>query len=424
MGTISIDFDLLRDAADKSRFVADKLEDYADAMPGKVTGPLNSLTGGASSLTSTASSLASSKAAELRRRAGSYRSLASSVETFVSQASGADDDVRKKLAGLVDKREDGLSWWDKIGYGFFQLVNDVLGDSDIGTLLRNVLSAISSASEMIERAIKGAFDWFKHGNGRYVLDALVSILGAVGAVITAVLSFPVSGIIGAIMAGLAIFVAVDKVLDAVTTVVATTTACLENSTEPGLARYHGSATSYSEFAKRFTHDATLQDITSRLSATANVADFVVSFGGFFSYKGQVLKNGEMVDATKYAFKKDVVIANLNKQIGRNAVTYKDGPLKGLPQRIDGKLKYTFDPKIFGFSSDMSASDGIKSVKCLTSFTRDATRIDENFRKGDWFGGIEDLSSLLFSDFATGIKAPGTTFSLISLKDQFPAIFGK
>lgn len=423
MSAISIDFNLLRDVASKSRSTAGKLDSYADAIPGKVTSPLGSLTGGASSYTSTASSLAGDKAAELRSRAGSYRSFAQSMETFATDAQNADAEVKRKLSELVDAREDGLSWWDKISYGFFQLVNDVLGDSDVGTFLRNVLSAIGTASDMIKRAIKGVFDWFKHGAGRYVLDAFVSVLGAVGAVVAVIGSFPISGFVSAVMMCLTVFVAADKILDAVAATAAAARACSEDSTDPGLARYHGSATNYAEFAKRFTNDATLQGIAARLSAGADVADFITSIGGFFSYKGQIMKKGEAVDATVYTLKRDVVVSNLNKQIGRNALTYKDGPMKGLPQPIDGKLKFNFDLKVFGLSADMSAADKIKSIKCMTSFTRDATRIDENFRRGDWFKGIKDLSSLGFSDFATGIKAPGTMFSIISLKDTIPAMVG-
>lgn len=422
MATITIDFNILGDAVNKSRSVADELEDYADALPGKVTNPLWSLTGGSSSNTSTAASLASKKATELRSRAGDYRSLATKMESFGEDAKQADEDVRERLAGVVKEREKGLSWWDRIATSLFRVLNDVLGDDVISQLIRDVLNGMESFAQDVMHGLKTALNWFKHGNGRYVLDALVSILGAIGAVVTAVLSFPVSGIFGIIMAAAAIVVALDSVADAITTTIAAHQAFARNDTEPGRARYYGSATSYAEFAKRNGAPSWLQNLTTGMSKFADFAGIVVTVGNLFSYRGVKTKGDEVIKnpktrrrvyQNKYKFDRNVVEMNLKKKFGWKADVYKKGANTGLPKfDKNGNMKGKFSIFGWGLPSGSSYSPDrlsefnskISYTKRIFSTTKDVTRIGENFTRGEIRNGLLDLSKLTFSD-VTKLEGP-------------------
>lgn len=429
MGTITIDFDILNDAVSKSRSVADELEDYANAFPGKVTNPLGSLTGGSSSLTSTAASLANNKAAELRKRSEDYRSLARKLEHFGKAAIQADKAVKDQFADVVKEREKGLNWWDRIATTLFRILNDALGDDVISQLIRDVLNGVESLVQNAIHGFKEAFNWFKHGNGRYVLETLVSILGAIGAVCTAIASFPVSGIFGIIMAAAAIVVAVDSVADAITTTIAAHQAFARNDTEPGRARYYGSATSYAEFAKRNQWPAWLQNLTTGMSKTADIAGLFVTVGNLFSYRGvktegsKVIKNPKTrrrVYQNEYKFDRSVVEMNLRKKFGWKADVYKKGVKTGLPKfDKNGHMKGKFSvfswglPKGSTYSPDKINELGSKLsyAKRVFSTTMDVTRFGENFARGEVVDGFKDLSKLAFGD-VTKLEGPKSITNLV------------
>lgn len=439
MATVTIDFDILSDAISRSNGVADRLEDYADAVPGKITGPLGSLTGGSSGYTSTASSLAASKASELRTRAERYRKVAGKLDGFIEEARDADTKVADGIAAVVKEREKGLSWWDKIATTLFRVLNGVLGDDVISQLVRDVLNAIDSITQDAARGIKAAIDWFKHGDGRYVLEGLVSILGAVSAVLVAIASFPASGF-ALLMAGLAVFVAADKVLDSIATTVSMCQAIATDDNEPGLARYYGSVTNYSKWADRSDAPQFLKDALSFTSKTADVAEIVLLVGNLFSYRGvktttgkdgslEVYKNPatrRRVYQNKYRFDRQTLEMNLKKQFGWKPEVYKKGVNTGLPKfDKNGNMKGKFSIFNFGFPKGSSyspdrineANSWISYGKRAISTVKDATRIDENFSKGNIITGLEDVSKLVFSDISNGIKAPGSVTSTYSTLEK-------
>lgn len=418
MATITIDFGALNDAVSKSKAVASDMESYADGLSGKVVAPLGSLTGGSSAEVSGAISLAQAKASQLRERAERYVSVANQVKSFGKSARDADEAVGNKLSGFVESRKKGLSLWGHISCGIYQVLG---GGGVVGHVVRSLLNRADTAFQGRVNAIKKIWDWFKHGEGRYVIDFVFSFVGAVGALAAVVYATPAATFVGGLMLALSVFVAVDKVVDFFVTTVATCTALKENSTEPGRARYYGSATSLSEFSKRYTKNSTFQKAAQMWGASADIAEFFVGIGNLFSYSGFMTVNGKKVPTTGYAFNKDTFMVNLNKQFGREAIVYKTGPNAGAPRLFNGKIKYTFNPKLFGLSSNMKGLDKVKSVKCLTSLVRDSTRIDENFARGDLLGGLGDLASLAFSDFATGIKAPGTIKSGVSAFKGFQTL---
>lgn len=443
MATVTIDFGILDTAVKRSNDVANELDDYADAFPSRISRPLGSLTGGSSSYTSTAATLAANKVGELRGRAEQYRAVSRHLSDFGDAARAADTTVKNRFAGVVKEREKGLSWWDKIATTLFRVLNGVLGDDVISQLVRDVLNAVDSFTQDVAKGVKAAVDWFKHGDGRYVLEGILSVLGAVSAVLVAIASFPASGF-ALLMAGLAVFVAADKVLDAVATTVSMFEAVSANDEEPGLARYHGSVTSYSKWAERSDMPQFLKDALSFTSKTADVAEIVLLVGNLFSYRGVKTTTGKDGSTTvyknpstrrrvyqnKYSFDRQTLEMNLKKQFGWKPEVYKKGVNTGLPKfDSKGNMKGSFSIFNFGFPKGSSYSpDRVNEINSWVSYgkrafstVKDVTRVDENFSRGNIVSGLEDVTKLVFSDFSSGIKAPGSTISTYSTLERIGVV---
>lgn len=304
MATVEIHYDRLDDTATRFRSVASEMDAYADALPGNVSNPLNSLTGGSSGFTSSAVSLASAKARSLRDRAEQYRSAATKVESFKESAKAADDMVAERMRELADRRDDDLSWWDKIKVGLFNVLTDLFDNTAIGDLVRDILNKIDFVAEFVERGLKAVGDWFKHGGGRYLLDVVLKAIDLASSVflvmdfLTAFAAmaawfFPVGAIIGCILVGAAIFVTVKKTIDlGVTADAAAKGWQYGASDEPGLARYYGETGSLSDWTKKYTTNAALQQGTKVFDVAADTTDFVLGFASMgFSKNADGLVDG-------------------------------------------------------------------------------------------------------------------------------------
>lgn len=385
MPKITISFDALEEAAKKFRKVADEMDVYADELPKKVNSPLGALSGGSSSDTATASSLASQKAAELRERAIGYRDVAQSIDAFSTAASNADANVATTIGKVADARAEALTFWQKVGYVLHEALNFGLGDSDAAAFLRNAANWLGTLKEGAGLAMKKVYNFFKRGEGRYILDIAVSVASATLAVISAVLLFPASGFIGCLMLGLSAFVALDSVLDAFATVYSSGQALFLNSTEPGLARYRSQGSSLSGWFKQNTTSRGLQNFFEGFGLVADVAGIVTSFGSL----GQVKTGGKV---TSYDFGNDNVLKNLKGTLGLKPKLDKNGA-EVLGK--NGKTAYVFKPNLFNFGSDSGTTTNIKRFKCITSFTKSTTRADESI--GMLSDGIKN------SDVASALK---------------------
>ncbi len=412
MANVKIDFSGLEDAARKCRDVADRMDDYADELPRKVNTPLGSLSGGSSANTATAASLASQKAAELRSRASSYRSVAREIEDFSSAASEADAWVAKRIGRVADSRAEDLSFWDKVGYVFHEALNFVLGDSDAATFLKNAFNWVGTLKEGLGLALTKVYDFFKRGEGRYVLDIVLSVASATLAVIAAVALFPASGFIACLMAGLTAFVALDSVLDAFATIYSSGQALFLNSTEPGLARYRSQGSSLSGWFKQNTTNRGLQNFFEGFGLVADLAGIVTSIGGL----GQVKTNGKV---TGYDFGDTNVIRNLKGSLGlKPKLDDKGSPVIG----ADGKELFEFKPNLFNFNASDDPEVPIKRLKSISGLTKFGTRADETFDTlgdgikngdmGDILKGLSDISSG-FKSAVPNVSLPGTYLNAAS-----------
>lgn len=285
MTTVSINLALLERAAERANKVQDKLDDYADEIPGIVNTPLASLEGGSSGYTSTAASRASAKARSLDSRASDYAALSQHIDSFVGAVRQADANVEKRIVAITSPYVDAMSFWQRVSYYFDAAFNDVLGSTLVGKFMNALHNAYEVAVDMREEVLRSVRDYFKYGDGKYVLNIALSALGAIGAVFGALASFPVSGVFAAIMAGISAIAAIVAVVDFGSTLLSNLKALKLNATEPGLARYYGDVDSVSDYANKTSTNSKWRSIASGFDTAGKVAGIAGFFGSAFITKG-------------------------------------------------------------------------------------------------------------------------------------------
>ena len=356
MTTISIDFDALRDASSKASSAAGRLEGYADALSSSVLHPLGGLTGGSSPNTASASSLALEKSRELRNKADGYRSLSRSIQTFESSACRADKQVFRSIEKVADKRAVDLPWWNKAGRVLHGLFDGTLSKTDVGKVIKQFVNWKTAVYAKRDQVLKKVFDWFKRGNGRYVLQMVESGLAVAGAIAAI---FAVTGPLAIVAGVLLTIVAFKKAMDAGVAVAQSAVAISENDTEPGLAYYHGSQTSMSKYVKQHSTSRKLQNTFKTIDNATVVMDLVAGGIGLFSRPSALKENASL---------KEIVIANLKSKIGLSPT-----------QLADGTIKYSFNP--LGLKSGaLTIKDKISVASRAVGTTKGVVDIDRTFNK--------------------------------------------
>lgn len=285
MATVKINFNDLRDAAKQSRNAAGEMESYADRIPSSISNPLSSLTGGSSSYTSTAASLAVQKQSQLRNRATAYRNLATQAENFATYAQEVDKNVGRQIEAVADRRAEGLEWWQKVGYAIFKSWNHQFGATEAGAFISNVVNVQSWVHAKRSEWRKRLFDWFAHGDGKYRLNIVLAGIGVITSIAGMVLTFPVGTVLAAIVAIATVVATVVTVVDSYYKIKANFKALSQSSTEPGQARYYGTISDVSDYAKKTSTNAGLQGFADAFDMTGKIAGAVAFIGGLGVTRG-------------------------------------------------------------------------------------------------------------------------------------------
>lgn len=333
---------------------------------------------------SSVASLAASKARQLRIRANAHRSLASKTEEFIDQARDIDRTVATRIESVANQNEKGLSWWGKVKYAGYKLLNGAIGSTELGAFMGTIADGVSCIRKYERAGLKDLLNWFKRGDGKYLLNIGIAVLGAIGAICTAILAFPASGFLAVLVGVCAIVGAVVTVAQTITTVLDNAQAIGNNRTEPGLANYYGSTSSLSDYAKKHSTSRSLQNL-------AGTADFVGAAAGVVGTVGGLGVHKSADGVTKVgSFDKATVKENLMKEIG-----FKPGKFGG--QMNDWK----FSPgTLFGFGKE--ATNGLSGIQHGAEVIKNIVSPVEKTEKT--FKTLINVDKSL--DFKTGVKTVG------------------
>ncbi len=382
MATVTINFSALRKASRQANSSADKLDDYASELDASINGGLGGLTGGASSYTYDAAVLASRKADDLRNKAAIYRVFSKELSNYAEDADDTDRNVGRSIKSLADKRGKDLPGWKTVVRSCRGIVNGYLGKSDAGKLIKRLWNSACSITGNNILALKKAKDWFKHGNGRYLLSSALAVIGVFGALSTflkaagvLVATFPASAVVAiavAVVAGIAL---IKSGSDMVYTLSSAWVAVNDYGTEPGLSRYYGGISSVSDYKKKYTTSKAEQNAAKWFDRVGNFAAFAASLGGLFTTRNLP---GTKVPSNQpgYQFNKETFCMNLYEKFGFTPVTAKDSNGAVNFVREGGNIKYQFGGNLFGFKlvDDTNAPKPIEAGGVIGNLSKGANKL--------------------------------------------------
>lgn len=386
MTTIAIDFRRLESAARSMRYAASDMESYADGLPRRVQIPRRCW--GDSSEMSNVASLAANKASQLRNRAIAYRSLASKTEEFIDQARDIDCTVATRIESVASQNEKGLSWWGKVKYGTYKLLNGSIGSTEIGAFAGLIADGASCIKKHERAGLKDLLNWFKRGDGKFLLNIGISMLGAIGAICGMILAFPASGFLAILVGVCAVAGAAVTAFQTAATIADNVKALRGNRTEPGLANYYGSTSSLKDYYKKNSTSRAEQNIAGTVDFIGAAAGVIGTVGGLGVHKSAdgITKVSSLDKAT--------VKENLMKEIG-----FKPGKFGG--QMNDWK----FSPgTLFGFGKE--ATEGLTGAYRVAEVVKNAISPVERVEKTFQMLINIDKSADIKVGFKTGIKIMG------------------
>lgn len=314
MSEVYIHYSTLDDAINKSKKARSEISGYIEEIKKKITTPISNLNGADSSgYASTASTLAWQKISNLTDKASRFVSFEDSVRNFSSFAKNKDKYVSGQIETVASMYVKERTWYQKAGdwlYNTFCV--DIPNKFD---WTRSFFDCAKRVFGDIGDALEKVHDWFKYGDGKYILNITLSVLGtvaAIGGAIAAICAIPFTGgatipiVIGCIGAAAASVGAVITTVNSVTSITQNAKALSlsgdvfdANDGNPGAARYYGNTSKLSDYWKKndMGDEATNKGfekagkIIDTTKTVADVTSFVCSIASLGNVHDYRIKNG-------------------------------------------------------------------------------------------------------------------------------------
>lgn len=241
-----------------------------------------------------------------------WTNFANNIGTFIQFLKDKDSEV----VDIFKSTSDSYVSYSGIG-GFFQEIGDItynffavdLANSNVIT--RSICNLMKEGADDLSYVNEQAVDWFKHGNGKYVLNIVSSVALTVVAIAGAVVAFvgiPFTGGISAVGVVASIgFIAASA--SALISLINTGNAVKANvkamniEDDPGMARFNGDISGYSDYVKKT--DFHSKEANEKAEAKANFLDTV-------QVLADVISAGTCFSTT--FFTKEVEIDEISKKV--------------------------------------------------------------------------------------------------------------
>lgn len=369
MSQISLSYKSLELLAENSRRTSAAINTYISSIDSQTKRPCGSVTGpDDTGNVSSASSLAQSKMNELLDAKKRYDNFAKNVDDLADFAKAKDKAVADRIEEIADKYVGPRNWYQKAGdwiYNTFCV--DTRNMGVVGKIISNIQQLQRWTVRKDFNRLRQIKDWFKYGDGKYVLEIGKALVGAAAAIvgcIAAVAAIPFDG--GAsIPIAIACIGAAATFLGTLITLFDTGYKIYGNGkalsksgdifkdgdADEGVARYYGKIGKYSDYTKKRDYGGEKENKKAELNGqrldTAHTALDVVasacdilSLGNIRVYndinihgqvkagklnqypinssKKGVFKFGDKVITTKgYDLSKENVLKNIRREIGLN-----------------------------------------------------------------------------------------------------------
>lgn len=265
MSEVYIIYKDLEQSIERSKKVRNQLSEYATDVKKRVVDAVDVLPGSdRAGYASTASNLAEAKIKDMVVKSNRFAAYENSVASFISTAKSKDKYVSNQMETIAGSVLPKRTWYQQAGdflYNTFcvDLVNNWSWTRYISDMNKKDLTDLKHVKEIV-------MDWFKYGDGKYVLNLVASvatIVASVAVTVAAIAAIPFTG--GASTA--ALVVAWSAFGAAVCSTVSTVITCVNMSSkiaanskalslsgnvfkdddgDVGAARYYGNISSKSE----------------------------------------------------------------------------------------------------------------------------------------------------------------------------------
>lgn len=441
MSEVYIHYSSLEDSIKKSEKARGEISGYIEELKTRIINPVSSLSGSDSSgYASTAADLAWRKINSLSSKASEFSSYEYSVRNFISTAKNKDKYVSSQIETIASTYVEKRTWYEKIGDGIYDFFCvDVSNQWD---WTRGFVDCSKWVGNEVGNGLEKVKDWFKYGDGKYILNITMSVVGVVAAVagtIAAIVAIPFTGgtsaltlpvLIGCIGAAATGIGAVITIVNSKSTIEGNAKALSlsgpllafdEDDGNPGAARYYGNISKLSdEWSKTDMGDASTNTnyavagkVVDTTKVVADTTAFVCNIASLGNVKDYRYKNPND-HVTSYSFTWSNIKKNIRADIGFNVSKsgIKDGkhPFNVTDGFFATKYinKFKINDSLVVPESVFKAFKGAKIIKNVKDTYDNISTLDSAFKDSNL--GFTDFES--FSDTfqaATGL----TQFSKIT-----------
>jgi hypothetical protein len=213
MSDFILDYDILESIAKYSNSIGKRSEEYSESLENKIISAIGSVTGPSSGYLTSASDSVRDKINALKQKSEAFYHFAKQIENLLEVAERIDQEVADAIAAgreyFLDHHESLRidDWKAKLLSLYVDLKNSI---PLLGTIA-DMLEGLDTIFESLKDSVR---HWYECEGGKYILEAIGSVVVAAAAVALFVLAFPVSGfaaVCGAIGAGIMAINAVTNV---------------------------------------------------------------------------------------------------------------------------------------------------------------------------------------------------------------------
>ncbi len=404
MANVTINYSKFEQAADHARSLSKQLSSYSADLDRRVRSALGSLSGtDPRGYVASAMDNLRKKTNELNDRSLAFSSFAGDVMDLISKAKDADGRVAASIKSTASSYIGERSWFQSAcDWVYNTIFVDWANSNPVARFLAN---CAKSTVNWLGGAASRAYDWFKHGDGKYwwnIGAAIVGAIAAIAGVITAAAAIVSAGCVAALVLAVVGLVAASigtiiTIGNAFVKVYNNAKALQEDN--PGVSRYLGDISGISDAIDKYDmgskEDNENWEMTGRVIDTTKVVCDVVGIVTSFANLGAV--KSDMTGRTVgFKFSKDNIIKNFRSSMGFDFKT---------------ENKYTFKGAVGSFGFDTTKSwyvnkDGYGGFKWLMNrHTNTQVVINTVFTGGvviDNVMSTMEKSDKLYGDIKSGM----------------------
>lgn len=372
MSKVTIDYSEINSAAKKAKSVSGYYEDFAEDVETKVYNKLaeGDLPGSDSNGNiSNARSLINARIKDLKNKKEYYKNLSTKLEKLADDLETHEKNVVTGVRSAATEAFDlskqskwaAFSQW---AYGTF-----CVDLANWNPFTRGIANGLKRAGDWVQKHGTKVVNWFKHGDGKYVLGIAMDVLAVAGAIIGTIGAIALCVGTGGAAAPLVV-AAIASTIGTVMTVVDKSISVTNkikalkisrDTGDPGQARFYGNIGKFSDLTKKrdyggATANAVVEGIGTGYDVVHTVADITAVVAGAYGQaglSGSVTKDASgRITGRQYTYDPAKAKSNIKTVIlDKACISNKNGKWT-----FDAKKLFSLKPRKTGaaYASDMYA----------------------------------------------------------------------